>query len=178
MAVMTAAVANGGRVLSPRLVRKIEWPRYLNRGPTLFQAEEIRQLDVDPKHLKIAQEGMRRVIIGDRGTARGLANIGFEVAGKTGSAQFELDKRTHAWFVAYAPYDNPRFAVAVLVTEGGSGSETAGPIAADILRAAMEKYQDDSTLDDRYALPEDQVSSSEDPEEASDAVTTNEPAEG
>lgn len=139
MAVMTAALANGGKVISPRLVRKIEWPGYLRRGPTLFRADVINEIEADPENLRLVQEGMRRAVTSDQGTARGLAEIGFTVAGKTGSAQFQPNRRTHAWFVAYAPYEEPRFAVAVLVTEGGSGSESAAPVAAAMLKAAMVK---------------------------------------
>ncbi|MFO8078804.1 MAG: penicillin-binding protein 2 [Armatimonadota bacterium] len=154
MAVMTAALANDGKVISPRLVRKIEWPEYLMRGPTLFRASVVNELDVDPENLKIVQQGMRRAVTSDDGTARGLADIGFSVAGKTGSAQFEPNKRTHAWFVCYAPYEEPRFASAVLVTEGGGGSESAAPVAAAIMKAAMAKYAGGDSVSIQTLMPE------------------------
>ncbi len=178
MAVMTAAIANGGRVISPRLVRKIEWPQYMQRGPTLFQAEEIRRLEIDPDHFRIVQEGMKRVVYGERGTARALQDLDFTVAGKTGSAQFDLDKKTHAWFVAYAPYENPRFAVSVLITEAGSGGEIAGPVAATILEAAMEKYGDGSTLDEPYLVPDEPLAPELDVAAASEPSRADSPHDG
>ncbi len=154
MAVMCAAVANGGQVISPRLVRKIEWPEYLRRGPTLFRAQVINEIECDPEHMKIVQQGMRRAVASESGTARGLGDIGFSVAGKTGSAQFDPEKDTHAWFVCYAPYDEPRFACSVLVTEGGGGSETAAPIAASVMKAAIAKYRHGETVEIQTLLPE------------------------
>ncbi|MEA3403548.1 MAG: penicillin-binding protein 2 [Armatimonadota bacterium] len=141
MAVMTAAIANGGTVISPHLVRKTVWPEYLNRGPTVFKAEVVRQVPVDPANLKIVQQGMRRAVVSRHGTAHALADSGLSLAGKTGSAQVYLDKKTHAWFVCYGPYDDPRFACSVLVTEGGHGSETAAPVALRVMKAAMLKYR-------------------------------------
>lgn len=162
MAVMTAALANGGNVISPQLVRKVEWPDYLHRGATLFRAKVVNEIECDPDHLETVRQGMRRAVTGDGGTARGLAEIGFSAAGKTGSAQFEPNKRTHAWFVCYAPYEDPRFAVAVLVTEGGSGSEAAGPVAASIIKAAMMKYGDGETANIQTLLPEPGTEGAED----------------
>jgi len=142
MAVMTAALANGGVVLSPHLVRKIDWPEYLGRGPTLFQAEVVRRVPLDPANLKIVQQGMRRAIVDEKGTAHNLAASGLPIAGKTGSAQVYLDRKPHAWFVCYGPYDEPRFACSVLVTEGGHGSSAAAPVAQVVMEAALAKYGD------------------------------------
>lgn len=140
MAVATAAVANGGEVLRPRIVRKILWPEYLERGPTLFRPEVLNRVPVRPENLKVIQQGMRRAITDPAGTAHWIAASGLPLAGKTGSAETFPDKPTHAWFVAYGPYENPRFACAVLVTEGGHGSETAAPVAVAIMGAALHKY--------------------------------------
>lgn len=173
MAVVTSALANGGQVISPQLVRKIEWPEYLGRGPTLFRAKVVNEIDCDPENLKIVQQGMRRAVVSDQGTAHGLANLGFSVAGKTGSAQFEFEKETHAWFVCYAPYENPRFACVVLVTEGGGGSETAAPVAATLIKAAMAKYSGGETVEIQTLMPE-----AEDGGEAGDSRGAAEVDEG
>jgi len=154
MAVMTAAIANGGSVIQPRIVRKIEWPDYLGRAPTLFKTRVVRRLDVSPEHLKIVQQGMRRAIVSEHGTAHHLARSGLPLAGKTGSAQHRLDRPTHAWFVCYGPYDNPRFACSVLVTEGGHGSEVAAPVALSVMKAALLKYRDGSPEDLQQLLTE------------------------
>ena len=58
-----------------------------------------------------------------------------QAAGKTGSAEFETGKETHAWFVGYAPAEDPKIAVCVIVEEGGSGGGTAAPIAAELMDA-------------------------------------------
>ncbi len=173
MAVMTAAVANGGKVLTPQLVRKIEWPGYLERGSTLFRGEVVGELDCAPRNLKAVQEGARRAVIGSHGTARGLANVGFSTAGKTGSAQFgPPGTETHAWFVCWAPYENPRFACTVLVTEGGGGSEAAAPIAREIITAAMARYADGDLLA-IHALPPGDGAAADDAN--ADDAPTNEP---
>ena len=63
------------------------------------------------------------------GTGSKLKNDQYTVAGKTGSAEFETGKETHAWFTGYAPAENPQLAVSVIVEEGGSGGAAAAPIA-------------------------------------------------
>lgn len=140
MAMMTATIANGGNVVQPRVIRKIQWPSYLRRGPTLFRPQIRSRLPVAPETLRVAQEGMRRAITDRGGTAHWMAGSGLSLAGKTGSAQTFPNKPTHAWFVAYGPYENPRFACAVLVTEGGHGSEAAAPVALQVMAAALHKY--------------------------------------
>ncbi len=141
MAVMTAAIANGGTVLSPHIVRKIVWPKYLNRGPTLFEARKVRDLPVDPSHMRVVQQGMRRAWTDEQGTAHHLAEAtGLPLAAKTGSAEVYEGQETHAWFVCYGPYESPRFACAALVTEGGHGGEVAGPVAVRVMEAALAKY--------------------------------------
>jgi penicillin-binding protein 2 len=101
---------------------------------------------------------MYRVINGERGTAREarLPNPGITMAGKTGTSQVRRisrserqsgvrknedkpwEERDHALFVAFAPYRNPRYAIAVVVEHGGSGSKAAAPIARDIMAKALE----------------------------------------
>jgi penicillin-binding protein 2 len=98
------------------------------------------------------------VINGERGTAREarLPNPGITMAGKTGTSQVRRisrserqsgvrknedkpwEERDHALFVAFAPYRNPRYAIAVVVEHGGSGSKAAAPIARDIMAKALE----------------------------------------
>ncbi|MGD9498002.1 MAG: penicillin-binding protein 2 [Armatimonadota bacterium] len=141
MAVATAAIANGGTLIRPQLVRKIRWPDYLQRPITLFEPQIVRRLPIDPADVKVVQQGMRRAITDRNGTAHHLDASGLCLAGKTGSAQHYLDKPTHAWFVCYGPFDQPRFACAVLVTEGGHGSEAAAPVALAVMSAALGKYQ-------------------------------------
>ena len=72
------------------------------------------------------------------GTGSALKRDSYQVAGKTGSAEFDKGKETHAWFVGFAPADDPKIAVCVIVEEGGSGGHTAAPIAAKLFDAWLQ----------------------------------------
>ena len=132
----TMAVANGGTIYKPQLVQKIVDSE--GRIIRQIQPEVIHRVQVDDRHLAIVREGMREAVV--RGTAikANLADI--TVAAKTGTAEFYGPKvnghlPTHAWFTAFAPYENPQVVVTVFVFGGGEGSEAAGPATTDILRA-------------------------------------------
>lgn len=138
MAVVTAAVANGGYLLKPRLLARILWPDWLGYGTQSFEHAEGRKLEVDPRILAKVREGMRQAVVSERGTAKVMRGLGISVAGKTGSAQhYPLDRPTHAWFVCFAPAETPRYACSVFVSEGGHGSSAAAPVARRILAAAF-----------------------------------------
>jgi penicillin-binding protein 2 len=150
LAVMTARIANGGRAIRP----------WLARPPGGAEAPlEASLLGVSEWALRFVREGMYRVINGERGTAREarLPDPAIAMAGKTGTAQVRRisraeratgrvvknedkpwEERDHALFVAFAPYREPRYAVAVVVEHGGSGSKAAAPIARDIMAKALE----------------------------------------
>lgn len=140
MANVIAAVANGGTLYRPQIIREIVDADGKVVKP--FQPQVIRRLDVSPEVLAVVREGLRQVVA--NGTAPSAQLPGIAVAGKTGTAEFgeanaKGERPTHAWFVAFAPFENPEVAVLVFV-EGGSsvrgteGSSTAAPIAAQILR--------------------------------------------
>jgi penicillin-binding protein 2 len=134
LAVAYAALVNGGRVFRPHLVAGENPP--------------FRSLGISPGVLETVDRGMRRVVAGDRGTARRLARVPLALAGKTGTAQVirkqegvkwqELpwEQRHHALFVGYAPADAPRLVVVVVVEHGGDAASVAAPIAARILARA------------------------------------------
>jgi penicillin-binding protein 2 len=142
----TVAVANGGTLYHPQLVHQVVDAD--GKVVKDFTPQVIRQVPVDPANLAIVREGMRGAVT--HGTAY-WAGLPTEVpiAGKTGTAEFFVDKDndgqpdrdkeghlpTHAWFTAFAPYDNPTIALVVFVSGGGEGSAVAAPIAAEILRA-------------------------------------------
>ncbi|PHQ69843.1 MAG: penicillin-binding protein 2 [Sneathiella sp.] len=150
LAVMTARLANGGKAVRPRLTRGTE-------ASSLISTEGAAALGVNPAALKTVLRGMNKVVNGKRGTARRskISTKGWEMAGKTGTAQVRrisrkerIDgvrksnekpwiERDHALFVGYAPYDDPRYAVAVIVEHGGSGSRAAAPIARDLLQETL-----------------------------------------
>jgi len=137
MAVVTAAIANGGKLLRPRVVRKIIWPKWLGWDSQLCNEPQSRKVNVSPDILEKVRRGMRLAVTSANGTAQIMQGLGKPVAGKTGSAEHRPDKPTHAWFTCFAPFDNPRYAVVVFVSEGGSGGVTAAPIARRLLAAAF-----------------------------------------
>jgi penicillin-binding protein 2 len=137
VAIATAALATEGELIEPQVVRKIAWPVHMGREPTVFDKKVVRRLEVKPETLRKVARGMRMAVTMSEGTARLFHSLPFPVAAKSGSAQHIPDRPTHAWMTAYAPYDEPRFVVTVLVTEGGYGSTAAGPPTSRILQAAM-----------------------------------------
>ena len=141
MAVLTAAVANGGTVYRPQLVKRLVSPQ----GVVLqeFSSQRVRQAQVSPESLKLVREGLAGVVNEPGGTGGACRLPGIIAAGKTGTAQVVAlgkkavggSSRDHAWFVAFAPLESPEIAVAVLVEHGGHGGEAAAPIARKLFAA-------------------------------------------
>jgi penicillin-binding protein 2 len=145
LALMTARLGNGGRAVVPHLVR--------GKG-----SGAAPSLGLDPRHLQAVLRGMHEVMHGSRGTARAhQLPGGAHMAGKTGTSQVRRitraerasgahrrnqerpwNERHHALFVCYAPWEQPRYAVSVIVEHGGSGSAAAAPIARDIMARTLE----------------------------------------
>lgn len=123
------AIANGGKLLSPRLALAAVLP---DNSIKYFSTKLLRQVAVSAENLAIVREGMREAVTA--GSARALNSLPVAAAGKTGTAQWRSDKQNHAWFVGFAPYDNPTFAITVLVEEGGEGSSIAVPIAKETMQ--------------------------------------------
>jgi penicillin-binding protein 2 len=155
LAVMTARIANGQLAVVPRLHRQ---QKTADGRVQPAASRALYGLNINSDHLQVVREGLVAVVNGPSGTAKASAIRipGEEMAGKTGTSQVrrisraeratrvrkneELpwEQRDHALFVGYAPYQAPRYAVAVLVEHGGGGSKVAAPIARDILLAAQE----------------------------------------
>ena len=146
--VSTAAVANGGYVVKPQFVQQTVDTQ--NRVQWQYEPETQERLPVDPGLLAYVQKGMWYAVNGVAGTAGNSRVEGITVAGKTGTAEFcaydrELQDCTdrddkgnlpfHAWYTAYAPYENPEIVVTVFVYSGGEGSAVAIPVAQEILDA-------------------------------------------
>lgn len=131
VAVWTAAVANGGTAYRPTLLRSVAD----GSGREIFKSNpEPLVVRVASEHtVKVVQEGMRQTVLS--GSGRQLMDLSVSSAGKTGTSQFDGSdpSRTHAWFTAYAPFENPEVVVTVLVEAGGEGHAAAVPIAKDIL---------------------------------------------
>jgi len=124
--------ANWGEYYQPHAVRAVV-QKDVRRVDTL--AFQSRRTSISIDTWAIVREGMRRAVEHPGGTG-GLARIkGIEVAGKTGTAQ-NPPRPDHAWFVGFAPYEDPRIAIAVLVENAGFGGSHAAPIAG----MCMERY--------------------------------------
>jgi penicillin-binding protein A len=135
MALVTSAIANGGSEMRPRLVSEIRDPS--GQVVKSFDPEVFGQPISSQTAIQLTQM-MVSVVQSGTGTVAQIPGI--EVAGKTGTAQHGEGLAPHAWFVSFAPAQNARIAVAVIVLDGGSlGSEaTGGVVAAPIARAVME----------------------------------------
>lgn len=145
LAVMTATIANRGLRHPPRLVRQI--------GDTPLEPLNPKPVEVsDPAYWDVVIDAMEEVVHGPRGTGRSMAkNLSYRIAGKSGTAQvvgyaqgikYDASKvherrRDHALFVAFAPADDPKIAVAIIVENGEHGGSMAGPIARKVLDAYL-----------------------------------------
>ena len=129
---LTSAIANGGMLMQPYLIERVE----------NINGEIVKQfMPAQYGELMTATEAKGLQILLERvvtdGTGSALRTEAYSVAGKTGSAEFEKGKETHAWFVGYAPAENPEIAVCVIVEEGGSGGKAAAPIARQMFDAYL-----------------------------------------
>lgn len=134
MVLVTAAIANGGDVLVPRVVKDVVDAEGNVVVP--FKRTVRRRLPIDPSHLSVFREAMRQAV--SWGTAERASVSGIQVAGKTGTAEFGQPmpgnkyKNTHGWFNGFAPFEDPEVAVVVFL-EKGNGALDAAPTAARIL---------------------------------------------
>lgn len=135
MACVTAAVANDGKLMVPQMVREIR-DRHGNVTHSL-QPKVRGEVPASLDNIKKVQHGMHQTVVA--GTGRVAAVEGVQVAGKTGSAQNRKGMRAHAWFICYAPVEDPTIAIAVLAENGGHGSTGAAPVARAILDVYFEK---------------------------------------
>ena len=130
-AMLTAAIANGGVLMKPYLLDSVksaageEMKKFMPASyGNLMTAKEAEQLT----------ELMEAVV--NEGTGSAVKTDAYTAAAKTGSAEFDKKKETHAWFTGFAPAQSPKIVVTVLVEEGGSGGRAAAPIA----RALFDIY--------------------------------------
>jgi len=153
MAVMVSAIANGGKVLWPRLVDRVE-PQDPASGEvvTNFPSGLVRDnLDVHPRSLQILRDAMLADVNSSEGTGTAAAVDGLKICAKTGTAEVQdalnHDIGQNFWFASYAPYENPKYAVVVMVEGGlhGSGGLDCAPIAHDIYEEILKKENAGST---------------------------------
>ena len=149
--VMVSRLANGRKAIVPRLVKSVG-------GVDLAASQAAADLPFNPQYIDFVRTAMQAVVTDPRGTASavklGLGSV--TMAGKTGTAQphgyhgssglhgaiGQWKERDHAWFVAFAPADAPKYAISVIVEHGGFGGKAAAPKAVEIMRVALLKDPD------------------------------------
>lgn len=185
MASMIATVANEGTVYRPFLVKRI----VDTDGKTLkeFKPEVIGRTGISPEHFRLVKQGLFSVV-NDPGGTGGMARLyDVRVAGKTGTSQVVKMRdskrgtpykfRDHALFVAFAPYDKPEIAVAVIVEHGEHGGSAAAPIAGRMLRAYFDGKKPATKPAVNSAVPDDDGDEDEDQSSALKPVTHGDTAD-
>ena len=125
-----AAIANGGTLVLPHVLLKIT----NGQGETVrtFQSKNNQKLSLPPDIINLLRTSLQDVVT--RGTAKDKGLDIYKVAGKTGTAETGRHKDNHAWFVGYAPYENPRYCFVILVEHtSGHGGDIAAPIARELM---------------------------------------------
>jgi penicillin-binding protein 2 len=146
---MIGAIANGGHFYRPFLLKQT---RNRETGAVkTFASDQKRIVKLDADALELVRSGLIGVVNEPGGTAHGAQTPMAIVAGKTGTAQVIAQKipgrklsestRDHAWFISYAPADNPKIAVAVLVEHGGHGGSAAAPVARKVIEEYLKNVQ-------------------------------------
>ena len=131
MAMVAATIANGGTLYRPRLIK--QWRTTPDQPYQPNPSWAIRRIDIPSHALEVVRGGMYDVVMHYDGTAKKARVKGIKIAGKTGSAQYrlrtngEVKTHVHTWMISYAPFDFPRYAVAMIVEDGKSGGSTVGP---------------------------------------------------
>lgn len=156
MASIAATVANGGTSYVPQLIEKV----VDQDGKMVWEPEPIVRADLladgglTAQQVEQVRKGMWKVVNESGGTGSRARIKGMEVAGKTGTAQFMRGKvkDNRVWFMAFGPYQNPKFAICVMVEGGHAGGVVAAPIAGKILEDAM-KLDDGGALADMKIEP-------------------------
>ncbi len=159
MLVLAASVANGGTIYQPLIVKSI----HTVDGSLVKQARPtiVGRLPASSKTLNLIREGLLACVNDAHGTAHYTVCVeALRISGKTGTAQVVSRKnddhgntedqdnstRPHAWFIGYAPFDQPKIAIAVLIEHGGHGSSGAGPIAKEMITTYLKDMIEDETI--------------------------------
>ena len=150
MACYCSTIANSGTYYQPHLVMYLKNPNTGELTPVNYKK---RELPINKEYFKIVQKGMYLVVNGS-GTGRSIRSSEINISGKTGTAQNPHGK-DHSWFIAYAPSDDPKIAVCVLVENAGFGAAVAAPIAQRIiLKYLLGSYDETEIKESNDYLPD------------------------
>lgn len=137
MSLITAAIANNGTLMTPYFIDSVE--NTVGEEVKSFEPTIYGQL-MTQEEAAVLKSMMTQVVT--EGTGSAVRCDSYRAAGKTGSAQFETGKETHAWFTGFAPAEDPQVVVTVVVEEGGSGGQAAAPIARSIFDACISPQKE------------------------------------
>lgn len=146
MAMMTATIANGGYIYRPRLILA-----HRSAGEEVFVREPVRRvgrMEWTDEALRAVHLGMLDAVMEAGGTGRRAAVEGLEFAAKTGTAEYgpRGEGRKHTWMIAFAPFDSPRYAIAMLIEDGDTGGSTVGPRLRILMQGLLHKMRRDGIL--------------------------------
>ncbi|MBC8065641.1 MAG: penicillin-binding protein 2 [Chlorobia bacterium] len=150
MANIVALVANDGVNFKPRLVRAIRDPVEMQKVE-LIKPTELHKVGGSPAFWATMKSALVDVI--QRGTARSAQIPGMTWGGKTGRAEEKKGRKTHSWFIGFAPYDKPKIAICVFIEEGGHGGEIAAPIAKRVVQRYLLPPKDSKAASKSATVP-------------------------
>jgi len=142
---LMAAIANGGRLIRPTILRVAPLSISVGSSPKPGGHPDAASASIDVKAetLALVREGLRRVVADPSGTAYSSVRLPYvAIAGKTGTAETGGGRADHAWFAGYLPAESPRYAFCVALEHGGGGAAKAGPVAKQLARAIEQAYLD------------------------------------
>ncbi len=165
MAMATSAIANEGKLFRPRIADKIIDPSGREED---LKEEILREEFVSLENIRAIKEAMRETVISGSGSS--MNDMKTSVSGKTGTAQFGGEDKTHSWFISFAPFENPEIAMAVIIEGGGEGHDWAVPATEAVLRKFFNEEEEEFDFDKieeelNEEISEDDEEESEDEEE-------------
>ena len=156
---MTATIANGGYLYRPRLVQAYRTPE--EEQFTESPIRRVGKMNWSQSALTTVRGGMHDVIMAEDGTGKKAAVKGLDFAAKTGTAEYgkKGEGKKHTWMIAFAPFDNPQYAVAFLIEDGISGGTTVGPRMKILLEGLFEKMKTEGRVENiQHSTPNAQCS--------------------
>jgi peptidoglycan glycosyltransferase len=136
MALVASGIADDGIVMKPYVIKSISSPANKKTGSLSTTSPSKWKTACSTDIANQVTDAMKSVVA--IGSGRGAALPGVTVAGKTGTAEIGKTKTPNAWFIAFAPADNPTVALAIMLENGGQGGKIAAPAARAVLRAALD----------------------------------------
>jgi len=145
VASIAATIANGGKVYRPRVARELT--SFDNKDKVKIEENILSQDFISPENIEIVRDAMRYTVTSNTGSGRSMGTLKVTSAGKTGTAQFGDEDKTHSWYISFAPYEDTELAMAVLVESGGGGHDWAVPLTKEIYKWYFDEERGATTPD-------------------------------